>query len=246
MAYVLSNSNGTARELCWQRRYSNTSAWDRETCISYCNTGQFNDNLIHNMVATTWDPVVGRFVIAYACGDTGINLMVLPPYNCTNKLTCFATTTHIPQTRVSETPAIACSNQTSPLYANCRVVYARRNVPGQPIAWRQFGLIGSPASITYGAEQSTTIETEHAPAIAWFKTSFYMVVSNWGQLITLHSMTPGSNWVQAGTLNTSGWVSPPSISTAGSCPSCTQYLSVFWLRYAVPPMVQLPPGDFTP
>jgi hypothetical protein len=233
MAYVQDNTTSAGRKICWKRR--NTSGvWGAENCSNSCAPTQ-------NTVSTTRDPETGRFLMAHRCTQgpsTGVLLTIFAS-NC-HFFSCRGSSafiTEIPD--VAEAPAIACSDQPAPLYGNCRIVYAKRNVFGQPIEWRTFGLIGPPPyGVVLSNEQTTSITSEQRPAIAYFQGNFWMALTHFGRDVYVYNLatSAGSNWNQQAILNNAGWVSPPFISTS-NCAGCTGKLHVFWLSYPVPPFL---------
>jgi hypothetical protein len=235
MAYMTeTGGNNSDRQLCIRRRTN--GVFGPEGCSNPCS-----GTLPNNAVSTAHDPVTGRFLVAYTCeGQIRIRALATS-VDCT-ALHCAEVNAVLGATSAAETPVVACQPN-GQIGSNCRLVYARRNVVGQKIAWRTFGVVlgFSSNQITIGSEVPTDIESEHAPAVTYYGDAFQMALSRNGRLLQTYYMFPsysgsGPGWTYDGTLNTTGWISPPFYSPTQQCinvagqRSCTQ-LHLLWVQY---------------
>jgi hypothetical protein len=235
MAYMTeTGGNNSERRLCIRRRTS--GVFGPEGCSNPCS-----GTLPNNAVSTAHDPVTGRFLVAYSCeGQIRIRALATS-VDCT-ALHCAEVNAVLSLTSAAETPVVACEPN-GQAGSNCRLVYARRNVVGQKIAWRSFGVVlgFSSNQITIGNEVPTEIESEHAPAVTYYGDAFQMALTRNGTLLQTYYMFPsysgsGPGWTYDGTLNTTGWISPPFYSPTQQCisvagqRSCAQ-LHLLWVQY---------------
>jgi hypothetical protein len=237
MAYMAETGGNTSeRQLCIRRRTN--GVWSAEGCSNPCASGQ----LSNNAVSTAYDPVSGRFLVAHACEGYIRVSALATSVDCTS-LKC-AQVSALRYVSAAETPVVACEPG-GQVGSNCRLVYAQRNVVGQRIAWQSFGFVSDPYgfnnAITFGVENQTRIESPHAPAVTYYGDAFQMALTRNGTLLQTYYMFPWSTeWTFDGTLNSTGWISPPFYSPTKQCVSfggfrsCEQ-LHLFWVQYRSSP-----------
>jgi len=247
MAYVADTGSPTSLAVCHRLR-DTSGVWGAESCL-VPNANTVCTGIVRDGVSTAYDPSSGRFLIANQCYHASAHQVVIrsiAPPGCTNILTC-QTTAQLFYAMPAETPTMACSDYTpttEPLWSNCRVVWAQRDVYGQPIAWKNFG-IDSQHNVVVNPTTHTApgIFSDHAPSVAWFNNAFEMAVVRFGQDITLYSLgasASATSWTGAGTMNSTGWVSAPYLATTHGCRHtifgnfCSDKLNLFWLNYPVP------------
>ena len=244
IAYVVdSGTVGAPFKVCHRLRDTG-GYWGLESCLDPSSSTLCTGN-VREGVSTAYDPISGRFLIVNACfardhGGAireGVLVRSVPQPSCA--FNCLSASAFVPM-NPAEGAAIACSDYQAigePLRANCRLVWADRSVYGQPIMWKTIGVTPDPAVIV-GTSTLTApgIFSDHAPSVAWFKGQFRLAVIRFGRDIDLYKMLPTSSttsWTFEKRMNSTGWVSPPTLSPTRGCTSstCTDRLTMFWLRY---------------
>lgn len=248
-AYIVETpTTGGQRVVCYQRK-SGTN-WTNPICLEEGNICRPT----RNSISTAYDPVSGRFLMAYQCDEYIARIHAFSVPDCTDP-SCqeiFMDTSGI---TAAETPVLACSPMDASLggvtepHSNCRIVYARANTVGQKLAWRYLGIVPSadPAtapSFSLGSENAVSgIESDHAPAVTWFVDRFRMALTVDDSRIEMYSMLPTQPvWVFTERVNPdpygeNSWISTPFLSGTMFCRygfPCTEKLWMFWLRYNKP------------
>jgi len=231
-AYVYqSDPASISFQICYQKSSDGGTSFGAAVC--YSNPACSPNNVPRgrqNTASATYDPLAGRFLVAFTCAQSGTSygtayILSTPRPGVSGS--DFGTTVYGPGV---DGVGIACADTQpidAPLYSNCRMAYVRQVYP-YAIESREFGTDNF--GIYFGSSYTSTMVSEHAPALAWHADRFHMAFSVDDTNIYYSSMSRGgTTWAPQTLLNSAGWVSPPMLSPTKS--GTSKKLHVFWMSY---------------